>query len=61
MIAGGRTVSYGEIIRTLLDNIDVNEPDVAEAMDMLVKAHPELTAKIGKYRGVESDDEDFKR
>lgn len=60
MIAYGRTVSYAEMIRTLLDNIDADEPDVAAAMDMLTKAHPELAEKIGKYKGAESDDKEIK-
>lgn len=56
MIACGRTVSYGEMIRTMLDNLDTDEPDVVQAMDMLTKAHPELLTKLGKYKGAESDD-----
>lgn len=61
ILSYGRTVSYGEIIRTMLDNLDVDEPDVTAALDMLITAHPELSAKVGKYKGAESDDEEFKR
>lgn len=57
-IAYGRTVSYGEMIRSFLDGVEEVEPDVVEAMDMLVEKHPELGEKIGKYRGVESDDQE---
>ena len=60
MVASGRTVSYGEMIRTMLDHLDADEPDVVEAMDMLTKNHPELAAKVGKYNGAESDDEEMK-
>lgn len=56
ILSYGRSVSYGEIIRAMLDNLDADEPDVVAAMDMLVKAHPELGEKIGKYKGAESDD-----
>ncbi len=56
MIAAGRTVSYGEMIRGWIDGIDSNEPDVTKAMDMLIENRPELTEKIGKYKGLESDE-----
>ena len=56
MISYGRTVSYGEMIRTMLDNLDSDAPDVVKAMDLLVERHPELEKKIGKYRGDVSDD-----
>lgn len=57
MVAYGRTVSYGEIIRGLLDGLDTTEPDVVKAMDMLIAGHPELGAKIGKYKGIQSEEE----
>ena len=60
MIAYGRTVTYGEMIRTMLDHLDADEPDIVQAMDMLTKTHPELAAKVGKYKGAESDDEECK-
>ena len=56
IIAAGRTVSYGEMIRGWIDAIDGNEPDVTKAMDMLIENRPELTEKIGKYKGLESDE-----
>lgn len=61
ILSYGRTVSYGEMIRTMLDNLDTDEPDVTKAMDMLTKAHPELAEKIGKYKGAESDDAEIKQ
>ena len=56
MIAYGRTVSYAEMIRTMLDHLDSEEPDIVKAMDLLIENHPELAEKVGKYRGCESDD-----
>ena len=56
MIAYGRTVSYAEMIRTMLDNLDADEPDIVKAMDMLVEHHPELAVKVGKYKGIESEE-----
>ena len=60
MIAYGRTVSYGEMIYTMLGHLDADEPDIVQAMDMLITAHPEMAARVGKYRGADSDDEDCK-
>lgn len=56
MIAAGRTVSYGEMIRGWIDAIDDNEPDVTKAIDLLVENRPELMEKIGKYKGLDSDE-----
>ena len=61
MIAKGMTVSYGEMIRDMLDHLDSIEPDVVRAMDMQVEMHPELAQKIGKYRGSDSEDEMYRR
>ena len=58
MIAAGRTVSYGEMIRGWIDGIDSNEPDVTKAMDMLVENHPEFMEMIGKYKGIESEEQE---
>lgn len=59
MIASGRTVSYAEMIRSLLDGIGETEPDVVSAMDIYVERHPELAVVLGLYRGAESDDDEF--
>ena len=61
ILSFGRTVSYGEMIRTMLDHLDTDEPDVTRAMDMLTNAHPELAEKLGKYQGAESDDNEIKQ
>jgi len=58
MLSYGRTMSYGEIIRSMLDSIDDTEPDVTKAMDMLVANHPELSEKVGKYKGTESEEQE---
>lgn len=60
MIAYGRTVSYAEMIRSMLDSLDSDEPDIVKAMDMLIETHPELAEKVGKYRGIESEEENLK-
>lgn len=57
MIAEGRTVSYGEMIRVMLDSISSVKPEVIREMDFLIERHPELTNKVGKYRDSESKEE----
>ena len=56
MIAEGRTVSYGEMIRVMLDSISSVKPEVIREMDFLIERHPELANKVGKYRDSESED-----
>ena len=55
ILAYGRTVSFSEMIRIMLDNLDGTEPDILHFMDMLIKEHPELAEKVGKYKGIDSE------
>ena len=50
-----RNVSYAEMIRSMLDSLDDTEPDVVQAMDMIIGRHPELAEKVGKYKGEKQD------
>lgn len=52
-----RSITYGEMFRTMLDSMEDYEPGVAEEMERMVEAHPELLEKIGKYRGLLKDNE----
>lgn len=61
ILAYGRTVTISEMIRIMIDNLDGAEPDILHYMDMLVKEHPELAEKVGKYKGAETDDEKFEK
>lgn len=58
MVSAGRIVSYGEMIRGWIDSLEDNEPDVTKAMDLLIEKHPELAEKLGKYKGLESDEQE---
>ena len=53
----GKEVSYGSIIRLLLDNIDETEPDVAQEMDAILERHPHLKEKVGRYKGIVGQDD----
>ena len=49
--AYGKQVSYGEMLRGMLDWLEDSDPGVVEEMDRLVKKHPDLEEKMGNYRG----------
>ena len=49
-VARGRSVSYGEMLRELLDNIKTTNPDVASAMDFIMETHPDLKQMIDLNR-----------
>lgn len=48
--AYGKTMSYGEIIRGMLDSLEDTEPGVVEELDLIIKRHPELMEKMANYR-----------
>ena len=45
----GKSVSYGKMIRGMLDSLEDTEPGVVAAMDEILKKHPELAEKMGNY------------
>lgn len=52
-MAYGKSVSYGEMIRGMLDSLEDTEPGVVEELDTIVRKHPELAEKLANYRGAE--------
>lgn len=42
----GRTVSYAEMIRSMLDSIPQSDPEVSEALEKILEMNPELTDKM---------------
>lgn len=48
--AYGRQVSYGEMIRGMLDSLEDSDPGVVEELDRIVEKHPELQSKLSNYR-----------
>lgn len=57
--AYGKTVSYGEMIRSMLDSLEDSDPGVVEELDVIIKKHPELMEKMANYRsqcGQESEE-----
>jgi 2-hydroxy-3-keto-5-methylthiopentenyl-1-phosphate phosphatase len=42
----GRTVSYAEMIRSMLDSIPQSDPEVSEALEKILEMNPELSDKM---------------
>lgn len=53
--AYGRSVSYAEMLRGMLDSLEDTEPGVVEELDLIIKRHPELADKFANYRGAEDE------
>ena len=54
-----KEVSYGEMIRMMLDNLDAIDPDITVTMDRLIERYPEYSSIVGKYKGVPGYDAEF--
>lgn len=52
----GKTVSYGEMIRGMLDSLEDSDPGVVEELNGMVERHPELQEKLRNYRSVAGQD-----
>ena len=48
--AYGRTVSYGEMLRGMLDSLEDSDPGVVDELDAIITRHPELASKMAEYR-----------
>ncbi len=42
----GRTVSYAEMIRSMLDSIPQSDPEVSGALEKILEMNPELRGKM---------------
>ena len=51
--AYGKSVSYGDMIRGMLDSLEDTDPGVVEELETIIKKHPELQEKLANYRGEE--------
>ena len=47
----GKMVSYGEMIRGMLDSLEVSEPGVVKELEEILNKHPELKDKVATYTG----------
>lgn len=51
----GKMVSYGEMLRGMLDSMEQSEPGVVKELEEILEKHPELKDKMANYRGVDSN------
>ena len=49
--AYGKPISYGQMIRGMLDSLDDSDPSVVEELECLLEKHSELQEKMANYRG----------
>lgn len=56
--AYGKTVSYGEMIRGMLDSLEDTDPGVVEELESMIKKHPNLQNKLSEYRSLAGQDAD---
>lgn len=49
----GKTISYGEMIRGMLDSLETSEPAVVQELEQIIKKHPKLLDKMSGYNGEE--------
>lgn len=49
-VSYGKTVSYAEMLRGMLDNLSDTEPGVFAEFERMVENHPELMDKLANYR-----------
>ena len=54
--AYGKTVSYGEMIRGMLDSLEDSDPAVVDELETILKKHPELEDKMVVYRNMPGED-----
>ena len=47
--AYGKTISYSEMLRGMLDSLDDSNPLVVEERDRLIQKHPDLADKMLNY------------
>ena len=52
----GRTVSYGEMIRSMLDSMEDSDPGVLEELGRILEKHPELYDKMVVYNNTPGQD-----
>lgn len=48
----GKTVSYGEMIRSMLDSMEESDPGVLDELGRILEKHPELYEKMAVYRNL---------
>ena len=48
--AYGKSVTYADMLRGMLDSLEDSEPGVVDELNRLLEKHPELQEKMANYR-----------
>lgn len=51
----GKVVTYGEMLRGMLDSLEDTEPGVFEELENILTKHPDLMERMSNYRGFQND------
>ena len=52
----GRSISYAEMIRVMLDSLESSKQEIVAEMDEILKKHPALADKMCNYTSDEKTD-----
>ena len=44
--AYGKSISYGDMLRSMLDSLEDSDPSVVKELEILLEKHPELKEKM---------------
>ena len=48
--AYGKSVTYADMLRGMLDSLEDSDPSVVNELEILLEKHPELQEKMANYR-----------
>ena len=55
----GKTVSYAEMIRGMLDSMEDTEPGVVDDLKTILERHPDLSEKMAAFKGEGDERKNF--
>ena len=53
--AYGKSVTYADMLRGMLDSLEDSDPSVVEELRIIITKHPELQDKLANYRAQDSN------
>ncbi len=54
--AYGKSVTYADMLRGMLDSLEDSDPSVVEELKIIITKHPELQERLANYRVQDSDE-----
>lgn len=58
--AYGKSVTYGDMLRGMLDSLEDSDPGVVSELETLLAKHPELKEKLSNYHGSQDEPKEQK-